>query len=66
MAEVVYVKTGEGAYYKSRFPHETVTLDLDRDGKLIGIELIGDSAKHVTIAAHGASPSGQPRVRPGG
>jgi hypothetical protein len=43
---VVYVAIDpDGAWARSEFPDELMTLDYDEDDRLIGVELIGDLAQ---------------------
>lgn len=48
--EVIYVAVDPaGAWARSEFPDELVTVDYDAEGKVIGVEVVGSAAR--TLAA---------------
>lgn len=47
-AEVLYVALDpDGVWHRSEFPDEVVTVDYNRQGTPIGVEVVGSAAKRV-------------------
>lgn len=45
-ADAMYIKLANGKFGKNREIHEGIILDLDRDGRLLGIEILEISARY--------------------
>ena len=45
-ADAMYIKLANGELGKNREIHEGVILDLDRDGRLLGIEILDVSTRY--------------------